>query len=263
MKSTIFVLLGVTAFTEVYAALNTYEILSEARKVDSSYLCRAIADGNTFGPIYRSVLEERKHNCRDGLVVNDSNQGTSTVLKVTIVDERTKKLNESFVELLGKAKTGKVTYLQAARAHRDNFFRLFPEHVNNPYVNEYLSYMAVQGEQVDLKKITETQAQYELAKKNTELIERAEKAAQLKPKLDAVKVQPIQANNAVEQVPQTQQPHARQGGLFGFSPETKSMLFNLGGMFLQQSHEQALATQNRMQQCVWTKLGTGWVQNCN
>ena len=263
MKTIILILLSAVSVTDAYAALSNYEILNEARRVDSSYLCRAIADGNTFGPIYRSVLDERKHSCRDGLVVTDNNQGTPSGPKVTIVDERTKKLNESFVELLGKAKAGKVTYLQAASAHRANFFRLFPEHQNNPYVNEYLSYMAVQGEQVDLKKITETQAQYELAKKNTELIERAEKAAQLKPKLDAVKVQPIQANNAVEQVPQTQQPHARQGGLFGFSPEVKSMLFNLGGMFLQQSHEQSMAAQNRMQQCVWTKLGTGWVQNCN
>ena len=260
MKNIVLLLMGVIGLTSYSVAFSEDEVLESARKKirviasqkDSASLCAAIPTSSTeVRNAYSEVLSNRMQACLDGKIV-------------TIIDERTKVLNESFVELLGKARSGKVSYLEAARAHQDNFFRLFPEYKSNAYVNEYLTYMAVQGELVDLKKVTETQAQYELAKKNTELIERAERAAQ-RQQVVAVSPQPVQAETRIEVVKPAQlpEPQPRTTGLFGFSPELKSALFNLGGMFLQQSHEQALARQNRMQHCVWTRLGNGWTQMCN
>ena len=261
MKNIMLFLMGVIGLTSYSIALSEDEVLESARKKirviasqkDSASLCAAIPTSSIeIRNAFSEVLSNRMQACLDGKVV-------------TIVDDRTKVLNESFVELLGKARSGKVSYLEAARAHQDNFLRLFPEYKANAYVNEYLTYMAVQGELVDLKKVTETQAQYELAKKNTELIERAERAAQRRPQVVSVTPQPVQAETRIETVKPAQlpEPQPRPTGLLGFSPELKSALVNLGGIFLQQSHEQALARQNRMQHCVWTKLGNGWTQMCN
>jgi len=52
---------------------------------------------------------------------------------------------------------------------------MYPEQATNALMNEYLAYMAVVGEKIDLKRMTEAEAQYELAKKVSELQERAAK----------------------------------------------------------------------------------------
>lgn len=161
MKNIAIFLMGVVGLTTYSIGHSDDEVLESARKKirviasqkDSASLCAAIRTSSTeVRNAFSEVLSNRMQACVDDKVV-------------AIIDERTKVLNESFVGLLEKARSGKVSYLEAARAHQNNFFRLFPEYKASAYVNEYLAYMAVQGEMVDMKKVTETQAQYELAKK--------------------------------------------------------------------------------------------------
>jgi hypothetical protein len=246
MKFILVFLFWVFACIGCAAAASTpsnYEVLESGKKKlrvwaqqqDSSSLCAAISSSSStgidapFSAIYREVLDGRKYNCATGAAVGS-------------VDERAKELNESFLALLRKAQAGKSTYLKSARAHRDNFFRLYPEHKSNVYVNEYLSYMAMLGEQVDLKKLTESQAQYELAKKNRELFEQAEKAAQQQhQELAAVQAQQTQANVKAEQAALMQKQQEQEQGRINVEAEQaalmqkqqerqvfKSNLFNLG-----------------------------------
>lgn len=262
MKYVFVTLLGALCFTGCSTTPNYL-----VRGASSTYLCRAIADGNSSTTLYREVLDERKHSCQDGLAIDDKGKpldsfGKQESSKVALrspvgsVDERAKALNESFVELLGKAQAGKSTYLKSAREHRDNFFRLYPEHKNNLHVNEYLSYMAMLAEQVDLKKMTESQVQYELAKKSRELFEEAQKAAQQRQlEFDTARTQQTQAKAEVEQAALIQKQQDRQ--------ELKANLLAVGLQILQWNHEMALATQMRQQQCVWNKQGIWWYQTCN
>ena len=116
--------------------------------------------------------------------------------------------------------------------------------------------MTVLGEQVDLKKMTPNQAEYELAKKNTELTERAEKAErQQQEEIEQARAKQAQITSDAQQAALMQQEQERQ--------ERKSKLFNLGLQILQWDHERVMANQQRMQNCIWTRLGTGWVQTCN
>jgi hypothetical protein len=75
--------------------------------------------------------------------------------------------------LLDQARNRKITYLQAARLYRQKLESLFPQAASNDLLNEYLTYMAVVGERIDKKKLTEAEAEYELARKMSELRDRA------------------------------------------------------------------------------------------
>jgi len=94
----------------------------------------------------------------------------------TSADERATKLHQSYVFLSQQARAGKLKYLQAARAYRQDFYAIYPEQIANVAMNEYLAYMAVQAELIDRKKQTEAQAEYALAQKMSELVERAKTA---------------------------------------------------------------------------------------
>jgi hypothetical protein len=97
---------------------------------------------------------------------------TQTTAKATI-DPRLNELQKRFSALLEQARARKITYLKAARLYRERFNDLFPEQASNDLMNEYLAYMATVGERVDKKKLTEAEAEYELARKISELRDRA------------------------------------------------------------------------------------------
>jgi len=222
--------------------------------MSSSSMCAAIENGSEFAEIYRDVLSERQHGCQGKLVVYGDSQSITNTPQASF-DDREKNLNESFVDLLEQATSGKITFLEAARSHQENFFYLYPEHKNNTYVVEYLSYMAVLGEQVDLKKMTPTQAEYELAKKNTELSERAGNVERQKQaETEQARARQAQIVSGEQQAALMHQSQIRQ--------ERSSNLLNVGLQILQWNHEQALANQMRGQHCVWSRLGSGWVQTC-
>ena len=77
-----------------------------------------------------------------------------------------------YASLMQQARSGKLRYLQAARLYKEKLLKLYPEESGNTFINEYLAYMAVVGERIDKKKLTEAEAEYELARKESELAER-------------------------------------------------------------------------------------------
>ena len=87
-------------------------------------------------------------------------------------DVRAASMRNQYIALSGQARSGKIRYLQAARLYKDQFLKAYPEEVSNPVMNEYHAYMAVLGERVDRKRLTEVEAEYELARKERELAER-------------------------------------------------------------------------------------------
>jgi hypothetical protein len=102
--------------------------------------------------------------------------GTASAEKrtgTTTVDPRLGELQTAYAALLEQARAHKVTYLKGARLYREKFVQLFPEAVSNDLMNEYLAYMATVGERIDKKKLTEAEAEYELARKMSELQDRA------------------------------------------------------------------------------------------
>jgi len=96
----------------------------------------------------------------------------ATVPTVAQVDGRPAELKKTYSALLQQARSGKLSYLKAARLYKEKFLSIYPEEAPNAVMNEYLAYMAVLGERVDRKKLTDTEAEYELAKKERELEER-------------------------------------------------------------------------------------------
>lgn len=81
-------------------------------------------------------------------------------------------MKKTYDSLWQQARSGRLRYLNAARLYKEKFEALYPEQSGNALMNEYLAYMAVVGERVDLKKLTSAEAEYELAKKVSELQER-------------------------------------------------------------------------------------------
>jgi len=88
------------------------------------------------------------------------------------VDGRPAELKKTYSALWQQARSRKLSYLNAARLYKEKFLSIYPEEAQNAVMNEYLAYMAVLGERVDKKKLTETEAEYELAKKERELEEK-------------------------------------------------------------------------------------------
>lgn len=87
-------------------------------------------------------------------------------------DNRANELEAAYVTLLAQARAGKLKYLQAARMYREQFRKVYPEHASNVHMNEYLAFMAMIAEKIDNKKMSEGEAEYELARKATEIHER-------------------------------------------------------------------------------------------
>lgn len=88
------------------------------------------------------------------------------------LDVRAAEMKKVYASLLQQARSGKMRYLNAARQYKEKFEKMYPEELNNALMSEYLAYMAVVGERVDRRKLTEAEAEYELAKKVSELQER-------------------------------------------------------------------------------------------
>jgi hypothetical protein len=108
-----------------------------------------------------------------GAQVSAEKQTGTQATGTTNVDPRLGELQTSYAALLEQARAHKITYLKAARLYREKFVQLFPEVVSNDLMNEYLAYMATVGERIDKKKLTEAEAEYELARKMSELKDRA------------------------------------------------------------------------------------------
>lgn len=87
-------------------------------------------------------------------------------------DVRAAEMKSIYASLMQQARSGKLRYLQAARLYKEKLLKLYPEESGNTFINEYLAYMAVVGERIDKKKLTEAEAEYELARKESELAER-------------------------------------------------------------------------------------------
>src|SRR5207249_6353441 len=111
---------------------------------------------------------------------------------------------------------------------------------------------AMLGEQIDLKKLTETQAEYELARKNSELQERAAQLAANRASVKradaAATAQADQNRSLAERQLVAQQTAAEQQA----SQQRRQNAFTLGLQILQWNQERALAAQaNRPQTYVW------------
>jgi len=181
-----------------------------------------------------------------------SNPTSVTESNPKIEDEKSKELNELYMKHLAMARSGETTYLKAARAHQDDFFRLYPEHRINAYVGEYLSFMGVLGEKIDRKLMTEAEAEYELAKKHTELVEKSGQAA---------RQQQVQGEQTAAQ--QSAMAEQQRGLAEQKRKERGAMMYNLGLQILQWNHEQGLAAQMGRQNCIWTRtMNGGYIQNC-
>jgi hypothetical protein len=106
-----------------------------------------------------------------GPISTETRTGTQAVGATS--DPRLRELQTTYATLLEQARSRKITYLKAARLYREGFNGLYPEQASNDLMNEYLAYMATVGERIDKKKLTEAEAEYELAKKMSELRDRA------------------------------------------------------------------------------------------
>jgi hypothetical protein len=169
-----------------------------------------------------------------------------------IADQRAEELNEFYMKQLAMARSGQTTYLNAARAHQEDFFRLYPEERGNVYVKEYLSYMVLLGEKIDHKLMTEAQAEYELARKYTELAERVERVTQQQ-QIEDRQAMAQQAAMSEQQRILAEQRRKERG----------AALYNFGLQILQWNHEQALAGQMGRQNCIWTRtFNGGYIQTC-
>ena len=109
------------------------------------------------------------------------------------------------------------------------------------------------------QKLTEAQAEYELARKNSELQERAQRTATQRAAVEREHVVASAQASAIAQqqaaVQQAAEQQARQ--------QRSQSLMNIGLQILQWNHERELAAQlNRPQMCVWRQMGAGWVQQC-
>lgn len=97
---------------------------------------------------------------------------TSSPPTADVPDLRSTEMKQTYTTLMQQARSGKLGYLKAARLYKEKFLKLYPEESGNTVMNEYLAYMAVAGEKVDKKRWTEAEAEYELARKESELAER-------------------------------------------------------------------------------------------
>jgi hypothetical protein len=88
----------------------------------------------------------------------------------------------------------KLTHLKAAQLYLQRFTALFPEQSSNPLAQELFAYQAVVAEKIDQKKLTETEAQYEIARKVSELQER-----QARLRADAAATQSAESRRAADE----------------------------------------------------------------
>ena len=112
-------------------------------------------------------------------------------------DLRAGEMRKTYLTLMQQARAGKLRYVEAARQYKEKFLRLYPDETANPVMNEYLAYMAVLGERIDRKRLTEVEAEYELARKEGELAQRvATMRAQAMSQAAAIKTAEDAANRA-------------------------------------------------------------------
>jgi len=184
---------------------------------------------------------------------NPANDTPTVAQSETLIgDKRAEELNEFYMKQLAMARSGQTTYINAARAHQEDFFRLYPEQRGSVYVKEYLSFMVLLGEKIDHKLMTEAQAEYELAKKYTELAERVERVTQQQ-QIEDRQAMAQQAAMSEQQRILVEQRRKERGATF----------YNLGLQILQWNHEQALTGQMGRQNCIWTRtLNGGYIQTC-
>jgi hypothetical protein len=97
---------------------------------------------------------------------------TGSSVTAVVPDSRADDMKRTYATLTQQARSGKLRYLQAARLYKEKFLRLYPEESGNIVMAEYLAYMAVLGERIDKKTLTEVEAEYELTRKERELAER-------------------------------------------------------------------------------------------
>jgi hypothetical protein len=146
------------------ACTNSWECAGDSYCLGSPPQCRAI---------YRAPANAPNASTPSGETISaETSIGTQTTAKAAI-DPRLNELQKRFSALLEQARARKITYLKAARLYRERFNDLFPEQASNDLMNEYLAYTATVGERVDKKKLTEAEAEYELARKMSELRDRA------------------------------------------------------------------------------------------
>ena len=253
-------------------------VLSELRALERTEASDAVAHPkDTTAP-----APDQRQQSEPSNTVGHPNDATTPV-----PDQRAAQMHQIYVDLLAKARSGKMKYLEAAKQYQHEFVRLYPEQAANALMNEYLAYMAVVGEKVDHHKLTDTEAQYELAQKVSELQEREARLQAYAATVQSAAARKADDDAAAKQV--EEQSKAREAASVA---ETRRAADEAAArtrieeqrLELEQeaaNRQQRLAEQKRNEKllqdglaimfpgrhpvhtCMSTWTGTTWFQNCN